>query len=901
MTVPVSDRLSQLYVGNDINTRFDFTFRVFKQEDTTGIAVRIKKTVEFETLDPSAYTVTLNQDQLGGYVTFNAAPKPNTFFYIAGATPLDQLLDITNYDNFYPDAIERALDKLTALLQEWGVSLDQEKQARILADLHYDSLAMEREENLEARLTSYINAMIGITNPAVFDGITDRMVITKDGRTQREFNESIPFWTNDYVNFKQATYLREEQILDHVAVEDNILNQKIISETTRAVNAEHQLQEQINANGIGNRAYLTYSAMVADKLNIPAKSKVTVTNDPDTTKNGDYQYDGTNFTKTGFDPYSYVDGFLKNVTTLPSGSSLNSANTFGYWLLPTGNTYTDLPPDFVRDDTVIIHVTQSTGAFFEQSLHKINEPTSKWARSCRVSDGVGVWRSPNADYRGAFDGVDPISFVSQGSYVLTNGLNMPSGFSGAALVSVKRVGGFVYRRVVQTTNVSKQWEKIDNGVWAEAMPFALTNDRFPADYNFRGLVTDANYNNLNSEGNWLLNGSPTNGPSWITGTQYAHVRVLGSFRIQEALSASTANQIAQRTGQLVSGTVNWGPWNKIGDNYKGLFTAVDIDTLNANGRYLVNGAYTNGAPFIIGTQFVDTAEYGTFRVQKATSVSSSDLIAQRTGTFGSGVVTWGPWNKFGGVGGGNSGSSLNGKTIANVGDSTTEQGDWIERLCERYGATPLKFGFGGCRMGRYESSPLGYDKQCMYNIAKCINTGDFSSVISGAEWTRDNASDDNTPQANALSAVNWASVDVLVISFGTNDWNGNPLGTSFIADPTGATFKGALCYVIEQIQSKYPHLQLVFVGMSYRLKTGATDPSQNSDDEPSAYGYLYEYQQAILEAAAKYHLPAYDFYKNSGVNRYTYTQYLRDGVHPKPISGYQHWANKIGSFLNSSV
>ncbi|MCH7338186.1 SGNH/GDSL hydrolase family protein [Acinetobacter higginsii] len=596
----------------------------------------------------------------------------------------------------------------------------------------------------------------------------------------------------------------------------------------------------------------------------------------------------------------YVDSFLKTVKTLPSGST-TAARTLGFHILPTNNTYTDLPPNIIHDDTIVIHVVQATGVFYDQVLYKLSARHRVWCKSIRVSDGSGAWRNPVNRYQGAFDNIDPMTLTEDGTYVLTNGKNLPSGFSGSAILDIDRAGGFTTRIIKQTNDSSKKWEKTEGEAWKEAMPFTLTNDRFPADYNFRGLVTDANYNNLNSEGNWLLNGSPTNGPSWITGTQYAYVKVLGSFRIQEALSASTANQIAQRTGQLISGTVNWGPWNKIGDNYKGLFTAVDIDTLNANGRYLVNGAYTNGAPFIIGTQFVDTAEYGTFRVQKATSVSSSDLIAQRTGTFGSGVVTWGPWNKFGGAGGGNSGSSLNGKTIANVGDSTTEQGDWIERLCERYGATPLKFGFGGCRMGRYESNMLGYNLQCMYNIAKCINTGDFSSVIAGAEYTRDNHNDDNTPQANALAAVNWNAVDILVISFGTNDWNGNPLGTSFIADPMGATFKGALCYVIEQIQSKYPHLQLVFVGMSYRLKTGATDPAQNSDDEPSTYGYLYEYQQAILEAAAKYHLPAYDFYKNSGVNRYTYTHYLRDGVHPKPISGYQHWANKIGSFLNSVI
>ncbi|MFW1769605.1 exo-alpha-sialidase [Acinetobacter baumannii] len=267
MTVPISDRLSQLYVGNGTNTRFDFTFRVFDQEDATGIAVRKKGSTEFETVDPSAYEVSINPDGMGGYVTFNSPPTVGTYFYIAGATPLDQLLDITNYDNFYPDAIERALDKLTALLQEWGTQLDLEKQSRILADIHYDSLAMEREENLENRLISYINSVVGITNPKIFDGISDRMVITKDGRTQREFNESIPFWNDDYVAFKQETIQREYKILDYTNSQlsglNGALSAQIDDEKQRALTAEQDLQTQIDTSKNSIKYFSTEAELLA--------------------------------------------------------------------------------------------------------------------------------------------------------------------------------------------------------------------------------------------------------------------------------------------------------------------------------------------------------------------------------------------------------------------------------------------------------------------------------------------------------------------------------------------------------------------------------------------------------------------------------------------------------------
>lgn len=182
MTVQVSDRLSQLYVGNGVNTRFDFTFRVFDQEDATGIAVKVDLGTEFETMDESLYQVTINQDNLGGYVVFNTAPTNQTSFYIAGETPVDQALDITNYDNFYPDSIEKSLDKLTAILQEWSHLLGFEEQARKLSNIKYDELAQLRENQIKAELQSTIDFIEQNTSAklqeAIANGTVSALAIT---------------------------------------------------------------------------------------------------------------------------------------------------------------------------------------------------------------------------------------------------------------------------------------------------------------------------------------------------------------------------------------------------------------------------------------------------------------------------------------------------------------------------------------------------------------------------------------------------------------------------------------------------------------------------------------------------------------------------------------------------
>ncbi|MCZ3128416.1 hypothetical protein NYY92_11360, partial [Acinetobacter baumannii] len=182
MTVQINDRLSQLYVGNGVNTRFDFIFRVFDQEDETGVAVRVKVGNDFEFLDEAKYTVTVNPENLGGYVDFIQAPDSQTYFYIIGKTPVDQTLDITNYDNFYPDALERALDKTVAILQEKDHTIDLEKQSRILADEDFDAQAQTRENLIKNDLQSQLDFVSENTTnqleEAIANGAVSALAIT---------------------------------------------------------------------------------------------------------------------------------------------------------------------------------------------------------------------------------------------------------------------------------------------------------------------------------------------------------------------------------------------------------------------------------------------------------------------------------------------------------------------------------------------------------------------------------------------------------------------------------------------------------------------------------------------------------------------------------------------------
>lgn len=100
--------------------------------------------------------------------------------------------------------------------------------------------------------------------------------------------------------------------------------------------------EDLNAVGVGNKAYTTYALMDADKANIPANSKVTVTNDTLSSNNGDWQWNGTTFTKSNYDPLtqakSYTDSYATvKAKTLANATDFNTINVEGSYIVPSNS------------------------------------------------------------------------------------------------------------------------------------------------------------------------------------------------------------------------------------------------------------------------------------------------------------------------------------------------------------------------------------------------------------------------------------------------------------------------------------------------------------------------------------------------------------------------------------
>ncbi|WPE80182.1 SGNH/GDSL hydrolase family protein [Acinetobacter baumannii] len=173
--------------------------------------------------------------------------------------------------------------------------------------------------------------------------------------------------TKNYVK----SQVKEES--DRAIAAETTLQQGIVDETTRATSAEQILDSKINANGVGNRAYKQWSDMDADKANIPPKSKVTVTNDPNPAVNGDYQWDGVTFTKSAYDPLiqskAYVDSNPLFKPIILDSQNLNDIKVNGLYIARTGtptlakNYPTTKPGYFIPRHIV----TGSTGTLIPQT------------------------------------------------------------------------------------------------------------------------------------------------------------------------------------------------------------------------------------------------------------------------------------------------------------------------------------------------------------------------------------------------------------------------------------------------------------------------------------------------------------------------------------------------------
>ena len=244
-----------------------------------------------------------------------------------------------------------------------------------------------------------------------------------------------------------------------------------------------------------------------------------------------------------------------------------------------------------------------------------------------------------------------------------------------------------------------------------------------------------------------------------------------------------------------------------------------------------------------------------------------------------------------------------GKKIVNFGDSVFDNGQTINEDISTYltqltGATVLNCAFGGCRMGAHTASQ--FDAFSMYKLADAISTGDWTAQDEALNG--ENIPGNFATTLARLKAIDFSTVDIVTISYGTNDFAGGlGLGGSskYFTD-------WALDYSIKTIMSEYPNVRIFVCLPIYRVwltEQYAFDEDSNTKEVTTWTGgdikhKLTDFIEAEREVCKANQIPVIDNYYDLGVNKWNWLTYYpsNDGTHPK-IEGRKLIAKHIASVI----
>ena len=145
------------------------------------------------------------------------------------------------------------------------------------------------------------------------------------------------------------------------------------------------------------------------------------------------------------------------------------------------------------------------------------------------------------------------------------------------------------------------------------------------------------------------------------------------------------------------------------------------------------------------------------------------------------------------------------------------------------------------------------------------------------------------------------NADIIVVYGGTNDFiHGDaPIGSA--SDRTPATFYGAVHFLMNLLQTRYPGKVIVFMTpahSNFHQTLCDAQPSNYPNKRPDALP-VPGYVQIIQEVAAIYRIPVLDLYANLGIDpniQSDFDRYTADGLHFND-AGHQVLAERLSAFL----
>ena len=318
----------------------------------------------------------------------------------------------------------------------------------------------------------------------------------------------------------------------------------------------------------------------------------------------------------------------------------------------------------------------------------------------------------------------------------------------------------------------------------------------------------------------------------------------------------------------------------------GIATAVDLNSLTAQGNYLLTNASNTNAPTGLSVGFLNnevTTASGNTWLKQTFVTQTGDAVYQRVCFIRAVDPIFYDWKKIYPVEAGS--TSLEGKVIVNFGDSifgnTSNQTSVSANIANITGATVYNVGFGGCQMS--DRADTGWKDFSMCNLATAVASQDFTAQDATVADMPSGMPAYFATHLATLKSIDFSDVDIVTISYGTNDYTaGDDLDNENNLKDID-TFAGALRYSIETLLTAYPNLKIVIGTPIFRLWLNEGVVEYTSDSRTYAGGYtLIDMADKVKAVGKEYHCQVIDAYNDYGVNQYNWERVFdsADTTHP---------------------
>ena len=315
-------------------------------------------------------------------------------------------------------------------------------------------------------------------------------------------------------------------------------------------------------------------------------------------------------------------------------------------------------------------------------------------------------------------------------------------------------------------------------------------------------------------------------------------------------------------------------------------TATDLNTLTAQGNYILTNASNTNAPTGLSVGLLTNENLvasGNTWLRQIFSTQTGDQVWQRICFVRASDPIFYEWKKIYPVEAGN--TSLAGKKIVNFGDSIfgnfRDTTSVSSNIADITGATVYNVGFGGCQMS--DRSDNGWKAFSMCNLATAVASQDFTTQDDAIANPPTGMPAYFATHLATLKSIDFSTVDIVTIAYGTNDYTaGDSLDNSSNLKDI-STFAGALRYSIETLLTAYPNLKIVIGTPIFRLWLNGTTVEYTSDTKTYAGDFtLIDMTEKVKDVGEEYHCQVIDAYNDFGVNQYNWQRIFdsADTTHP---------------------